>query len=420
MYKQTKLKNGLKILAVPMPNTRSVTILALVGAGSKYERKDKNGLSHFLEHMYFKGTKKRPKAIDISREIDGVGGIINAFTGKDFTGYYVKVDYPHYEMALDVVADIFLNSTLKQQEIERERGVIIEEIKMSEDAPFEYIENIWEKVLYGDQPAGWDIAGTRKTIATIKRQDFIKYINNFYVASNTVLVVAGHIKEKDIIPKVKKYFKKANSKKALAKKKVQENQLKPSKLYFKKDTQQTHLAVGVRGFNSFDDKRYALQVLANILGGNMSSRLFQELREKRGLAYYVGTRVEVNPDTGYLTTFSGIDHKNIQLVVDLILKEYNKIARQGPNEIEIKHAKEYIKGILRLSLEESDNIASFYGMQALMEKSISTPEEKIKNIEKVTKQNIINTAREIFVDKNLNVAAICPKEEQLKKFFFPK
>lgn len=416
MFRKTVLKNGLKIVTCPIKSTRSVTVLILVGAGTKYEKKEKNGISHFLEHMYFKGTKKRKRAIDITKEIEGVGGIMNAFTSKDYTGYFIKVDYSHLKLALDVVSDIFLNSTFKEEEIERERGVILEEIKMYEDMPMAYIETIWEKLLYDDQPAGWNTVGKRETVLKIKRDDFLKYIKDYYVGPNTVIGIAGRFDEEKTIPLVKNYFSSVRKICPKKKKPVKEKQKTPQKLFFKKDTQQTHLVVGTRAFSLLDKRRYVLQVLSVILGGNMSSRLFQELREKRGLAYYVHTRIEINPDTGYLATFTGIDHKQIENVASLILEEYKKIAKEGPSEIEIKRAKENIKGLFRLSFEESDNVASFFATQALLENKILTPEEKIKAIDKVTKKDIIEVSRDIFSAEKLNLAAISPKEKKLKNF----
>ncbi|MDD5551654.1 MAG: pitrilysin family protein [Candidatus Pacebacteria bacterium] len=416
MFKKTVLKNGLKIITCPMKNTHSVTVLILVKAGTKYETKKENGISHFLEHMYFKGTKKRKSALDVSKEIDGVGGIINAFTSKDYTGYFVKVDYSHFNLALDLVSDIFLNSTLPDEEINKERGVIIEEIKMFEDTPMHYIEWVWEELLYGDQPAGWKITGERKNVLKIQREDFLNYIKNYYVSQNTVVCVAGKIDNKKTLSMIGDCFSDISQKTQKKKKSVREFQTSPRKLFFKKNTKQTHLALGVRAFNIFDKRRFALQVLSVILGGNMSSRMFQELREKRGLAYYIHTSVELNPDTGYLVTYAGIDHKNIEKATFLITQEYKKIKKGNLTEKEIKMAKEYIKGLFGLSLEESDNIASFYASQALLERNIISPEEKIRAIDKVNKRDILNVAKYIFTPSRLNLAVISPKKKKIQNF----
>lgn len=414
MFKKTILENGLRVLISPMENTRSVTVLILTKAGTKYETKKINGISHFLEHMCFKGTKKRPKNLDISKELDGIGGVFNAFTAKDWTGYFVKVDFQHFILGLDVVSDIFLHSILNPKEIEREKGVIIEEIKMIEDTPIKYIEDIWEKLLYKDQPAGWDIAGTKETVSKIQKEDLLDYIGNFYRAENTVIGIAGKIDPKKATLLVKKYFSDIKKGKRKKKPKVKEIQKRPETLFFKKDTQQSHLALGVRAFNLFHKRRYALAVLATLLGGNMSSRLFQELRGKRGLAYYVSTHIELNPDTGYLVTFTGVDHRNIEKTIDLILREYKKIKEKGPAQKEVERAKSYLKGRLMLSLEESQVVASFFAGQELLEEKILTPEEKIKEIEKVTSSQIKDTAEAIFQNQKLNFALISPEKIKFK------
>ena len=413
MFKKIVFKNKLRAIICPMRSTRSVTVLILVGAGTKYERKKENGISHFLEHMCFKGTKKRPHALQIAKEIEGVGGVMNAFTGKDFTGYFVKVDFPHFELALDVVSDIFLHPLLKEEEIEKERGVILEEIKMIEDNPREYVEYLFEKLLYGDQPAGWQITGTRETVMQIKRKNLLNYIKRFYVASNTIVGIAGRVDVKKANILIQKYFSEIKDKPPGRKKRVKERQNVFKTLFFKKDTKQSHLAFGVRTFNLFHKDRYTLSLLATILGGNMSSRLFQELREKRGLAYYIATLSEVNPDTGYLVTYTGVDHKKVKDVVKLIFEEYQKIKDKGVKEEELFQAKEYLKGRLRLSLEDSESVASFYGMQELLENKILTPEEKIKEIEKVKTEDIKRVANEIFQKEKLNLAFISPKEVKI-------
>jgi predicted Zn-dependent peptidase len=418
MFKKTTSKNGLRIITVPMRSTKSVTVLILVGAGTKYEKKEENGISHFLEHMYFKGTKKRPNPLDISKEIDGVGGAFNAFTSKDWTGYFVKVDFSHFNLALDLVSDIFLHSTLRKEELEKERGVILEEIKMIKDTPMHYIEDLWERLLYKDQPAGWDIVGRKEIVSKIQRDNLVKYLDTHYSARNTVIGIAGKINSKEAPGLVKRYFSDIKEEEPKRKAKVKEEQKEPEKLFFKKDTEQTHLAVGVRTFNIFDKRRYALSVLGTLLGGNMSSRLFQELRVKRGLAYYVSTQIEANPDTGYLVTFTGIDHQKISEVVELILKEYKKIKEKIIDSREVARSKEYLKGRLRLSLEESEDTASFYALQELLEERILTPEEKIKEIEKVTPVQIQEVAKEIFKEDRLNIAVISPKEQEFKHFTF--
>jgi len=412
MFKKTTLKNGLRIITVPMESTQAVTVLVLVGTGSKYETKEINGISHFLEHMYFKGTKKRPSTIAVAETLDKVGGIYNAFTSEEYTGYFAKVAVSHAELALNWVSDIFLNSTLPEEEIEKEKGVIIEEINMRQDHPIEYVQILWSKLLYGDQPAGWDIAGTKESVATINREKLIDYIKNQYIASNTIICLAGKIEEDLAIQKVKKYFSKIKTKKPMEKPKVIEEQLKPNLLLHSRQTDQTHLCLGVRAFNLFYPQRYAQELLAIILGGMMSSRLFEEVRSKLGIAYYISTSNTADPDTGFLFTQAGLDNKNVEKGISTILKEYKKISQKEIPQKELKKAKDYLKGKTTLLLESSDATSSFYAGQELLEKKILAPKEIFKKIDRVTVNDILKVAKDIFQPKKLNLALIGPFEDK--------
>ena len=417
MYKKTTLENGLRIITVPAKNTKAVSVLALVGAGSKYETREENGISHFLEHMFFKGTDKRPTPLSVVETLDKVGGIFNAFTSKELTGYWAKADSRHFELALDWVSDIFLNSKFPSKEIEKERGVIIEEINMYLDTPMSYILDLWEKLLYGDQPAGWLTIGTKKNILEFKRDNFVNYVNNHYSSKNTIVCVAGNIDEKDAIEKVKDYFSKINSEKIKPKLPVEEKQKKPNLLLHHKETDQTHLCLGVRGFDLFDKRRLSQSVLATILGGFMSSRLFMSVREERGLAYYIKSASDSATDTGYLVTRVGVDHKKAEEAVKVILEEYRKIRDKKIGEEELRKAKDYLRGTLTLSLESSDTLASFYASQEVLKGKILTPEEKFKQLEEITVEDLKKVAEEIFVPENLNLALIGPfkKAENFEK-----
>ncbi len=417
MYKKTTLENGLRIITVPAKNTKAVSVLALVGAGSKYETREENGISHFLEHMFFKGTDKRPTPLSVVETLDKVGGIFNAFTSKELTGYWAKADSRHFELALDWVSDIFLNSKFPSKEIEKERGVIIEEINMYLDTPMSYILDLWEKLLYGDQPAGWLTIGTKKNILEFKRDNFVNYVNNHYSSKNTIVCVAGNIDEKDAIEKVKDYFSKINSEKIKPKLPVEEKQKKPNLLLHHKKTDQTHLCLGVRGFDLFNKRRLSQSVLATILGGFMSSRLFMSVREERGLAYYIKSASDSATDTGYLVTRVGVDHKKAEEAVKVILEEYRKIRDKKIGEEELRKAKDYLRGTLTLSLESSDTLASFYASQEVLKGKILTPEEKFKQLEEITVEDLKKVAEEIFVPENLNLALIGPfkKAENFEK-----
>jgi len=411
-FKKTTLKNGLRIITVPQKSTEAVTVLALVGTGSKYETKETSGISHFLEHMFFKGTKKRPDKITIAETLDKVGGIYNAFTGEECTGYFAKVASTHFDLALDWVSDIYLHSLLPDQEMAKEKGVIIEEINMIYDNPMAYVSTLWSKLLYGDQPAGWDIAGTKESVSGLQREQLAGYLASQYVSSNTVVCVAGNIREKFIISEVKKSFAEIKNTRPQGKEKVIERQTRPEALAHFKETDQTHLCLGVRGYNIFHPRKYVQDVLSVILGGMMSSRLFIEVREKLGLAYYVKTEAEADSDTGFLATRAGVDNKNVEKAVATILKEYRKISQEKITNAELKKAREYIKGKTALVLEGSDDLASFYGAQELLEKKILTPGEIYAKIDQVSLNDVRAVARDIFRETNLNLALVGPFKDK--------
>ncbi len=415
MYKKTTFNNGLRLITVPIENANSVTVLILVGTGSKYETKDVNGISHFLEHMFFKGTQKRPTTLDISETLDSVGGEYNAFTSKEVTGYWAKVDKKHSDVALDWITDIFLNSKFDADEIEREKGVIIEEVNMYQDTPTAYVSDLWEKLLYGDQPAGWFVIGEKENILSFDREKIVNYFHSHYSPKNVIVCVAGAINQEDIEAKVDNYFKDNQDKEFASKEKVVEHQQSPNVLLHYKKTDQTHLCIGVRGYELSHPKRYALALLSVILGGNMSSRLFIKVRERSGLAYSIHTTADSSTDTGYLVTQAGIDHKNLQKTVELILKEYKDLRDNKITEKELQKAKDYLKGVMSLSLDASDNQASFYAMQELLENKMLTPEDKFKRIDEVTVDDIKNVAEDIFKLEKLNLAAIGPFEESKKE-----
>ncbi len=419
MYKKTTFKSGLRLIAVPMENANSVTVLILVSTGSKYETKDINGISHFLEHMFFKGTKKRPNTLKIAETLDRVGGEYNAFTSKEVTGFWAKVDKKHQDIALDWISDMFLNSKFDEKEIQREKGVIIEELNMYLDNPMAYVSELWEKLLYGDQPAGWRIVGEKENILNFNREKVVDYYKSHYSSKNTVICAAGAIDPEKIEGKIKAYFKGIEEAGTLGKAKVKEKQKSPEILIHQKQTDQTHFCLGVRAFNIFNPKRYALSLLSVMLGGNMSSRLFIQVRERRGLAYYIHTSVDAGSDAGFLVTQAGIDHKNIEKSVELILREYKSFKDKKVSEKELQKAKDYLKGSTSLSLDSSDSQASFYAVQEVVEGKILTPEERFREIDKISADDIKRVAEEIFISEKLNLAIIGPfqetKKEGLKK-----
>ena len=408
MYKKTTIKNGTRIITVPQKETKAVTVLVLVKTGSKYETKEISGISHFLEHMMFKGTKRKKGPLEVVEVLDKIGGECNAFTGEEYTGYYAKVNYKHLDIALDWVSDIFINSKIPEKELQKEKGVIIEEINMYEENPIMHIDDLWKEVLYGDQPAGWNIAGTKESVLGINRKDIKKYIDSQYNASNTVICVAGNIDEEKTIKKVKKYFSEINTKIPKDKKAVIEEQSEPKIISLFKKTNQTNLALGFRGYNMTNKDKFVLDVIATILGGMMSSRMFIEVREKLGAAYRIRTYNYCDTDTGSLVTVAGVDNEKLEKVIEVIIKEYKKITIEKINKEELEKAKEYIKGKIILKMEGSDDKASFYGMQELLKGNILSIEDIFKKIDKVTSDDIMRVAKDIIRNEKLNLALIGP------------
>lgn len=408
MYKKTVLPNGLRILTVPMVNTKTVTVLVLVATGSKYETKEINGISHFLEHMTFKGTKKRPTPLSIAEPLDRIGGNFNAFTMQECTGYYAKANGRHLDLLLDIISDITLNPKFNQNEINKERGVIIEEINMYEDMPARKIGDVWDELLYGDQPAGWSTAGRKKIIAQLMREDFVKYHQYHYVAPKIVVVVSGMIEPDEVIKKIKNLFKSISDAKGKNKVPTKESQKNPEVKIFYKNTDQTHIAFGVRAYDIFDKRRYAADVLATILGGGMSSRLFRLLRDKMGAAYYVRTISDESTDIGNLATWAGIDNRRAEEIIKAILNEYKTINDIKVSATELAKAKEHLEGGLILSIETSDELASFYGFQEILKKEILRSEDLIKKIKAVTASDVLEVAKDIFRPEKLNLAIIGP------------
>jgi predicted Zn-dependent peptidase len=413
-YKKTKLGNSLRIITVPMKETQTATVVIMVGVGSRYEKNKEAGLSHFIEHMMFKGTKKRPTALSISEELDAVGGEYNAYTSKDSTGYYVKVDAKHLELALDVVSDMYLNSKIEQVEIEKEKGTIIQELNMYEDTPVTNAWSIFEELLYKKNSLGRDAIGNKKTIQNFQRKDFVDYIKKFYTANDTVICVAGKFDEKKIKSQVQKYFSKMLKGKKVKIEKIKGKQVKSElKIKFKK-TDQTHLILGVKAYDENHKDRFALSLLSVILGGNMSSRLFIEVRERRGLAYYIRTGVETFADCGYLASNAGVEHKNLEKAIQVILEEYKKISKNAVSEKELQKAKDFIKGKSLMGLEASDEVAMFFISQELRKKKIMKIEEIFAKIDKVTPRDILRVAEDIFQNSKLNLAVIGPHRDSEK------
>lgn len=413
-YKKTTLKNGLRILTIPMKETETATVMVAVGVGSRYETEKEAGLSHFIEHILFKGTEKRPTALDISSEMDAIGGEYNAFTAKERTCFYAKVDSKKLDTAMDVISDIYLNSKIDQDEINREKGAILQEVNYYEDTPVRMVGFIFEGLLYQNNSLGRDELGSKKTITSFQRRNFLSYMDRFYKANGTVISIAGKINERKVISQLKKYFSGMKKGSRPRFKKVAEDQRKPAVILKYKKTDQTHFILGNRAFHENHPDRFALSLISVILGGNMSSRIFIEVRERRGLAYQVSTGVEAYADCGYLATQAGVKHGSLELAIKTILEEYRKIASKKVDEKELKKAKDYIRGKSVMGLESSDEVAMFFLDQELKKKNIMTVEELMAKIDKVTANDIQRVAQKIFRNDSLNLAVIGPHRDTAK------
>lgn len=343
----------------------------------------------------------------IASTIDGIGGEFNAFTGKETTGYYIKSAATQIETSIDILSDMLQNSLLDEKEIDKERGVILEEINLYEDTPSRKIGDVYEYLLYGDTPMGWDIAGEKDNIRTISREDFRSYMSNLYSADNLTVVVAGGVTEKEVRKLTEKYFGNMKKFDTLRYKKIVEKQKKPAVYIKSKKTEQVHIALGVRTVALEHPDHYPLAVLAAILGGGMSSRLFSEIREKRGLAYYVRTHSDHYQDSGSLVSTAGVDPKRIEEAITVMRDEYAVIASKKGNvtEEELTKAKEYLKGHLVLELEDSRSVAGYYASQELLESKIDNPEDVLVKIDKVTGENVKDVAQK-YLAQPLNLAII--------------
>jgi len=411
-YKKHTLKNGLRIILAPMQETQTATVLVMIGVGSRYEKESEAGLSHFIEHMFFKGTEKRPTTLHISEELDAIGGEFNAFTSKDATAYYAKADSKHLKIALDVIADMYLNSKIEQREIEKEKGTIIQEINMREDNPMGDVGDVFEKLLYKKNPLGRYVIGYKKTVAAFQRKNFLDYLKRFYVANDTVVCVAGKFNEKEVMAQLKKNFIRMKKGKKPLLKKIEEKQKNPAVEIKYKKTDQTHFIIGNRSYPENHKDRFVLAIISIILGGNMSSRLFIEIRERRGLAYYVRTSGDAYQDCGYLATQAGVEHENLSLAITTILSEYKKIAKEKVAEKELQKAKDYIKGKSVMGLESSNEVAMFFIEQEIKRQKILTIQEIFRRVDKISAEDILRVAKDIFQTKKLNLAVIGPHQNQ--------
>lgn len=436
------LQNGLRVFLIDTKAFPTLTTLLLVGAGSRYEHETNNGVAHFLEHMFFKGSKKYPDPYILTSTIEQLGGIWNAFTSKDYTGYFIKATSEHFDTVIDVLSDVLLRPLFKEEEIEKEKGVIVEEINMYEDMPQSLVGDLYENLLYKGNPLGFDVIGTKKTVRSFNKQTFLDYRRQLYHPKNAVLVVAGGLNmrhsgkrsadwrrahpesdsgvvasapsQNDYLKIIQQKFGEWGNGTKSEFTQMIENQEKPQIFIKTKKTEQAHFCLGYRTFSSNDKRKRALEVLTAIIGVGASSKLFMELREKRGLCYYVSTGLQYYHDVGNMVTQAGVpkDVTKVTEAIKVTLEEHNKMLADGFNKKDITKAKEILKGRLLLSMEDSFNVAHFYGKKAVLETKIESPQEVVDQIEKVTEDEIRAVAKVIIQPDRLNVVAIGPFERK--------
>jgi predicted Zn-dependent peptidase len=406
----TKTSRGLRVLTVPHLGN-SLTVLVLVKTGSHYEPAHINGISHFLEHMCFKGTTTR-KGKDIMRFLDGLGAETNAFTGEELTGYYVKSIPKHWKKTLKVVADIYQHSTFPEEELQKEKGVVIGEMAMYEDMPMRKVHYIFDELMYGDQPAGRTILGTPKTIKKLTREDLVTYHGQQYVAENTVLIVSGNVEHKEILAFAEKEFAQISTKKSYSKEKTLFIQKDFALKNFYKKTDQTHILFGYEGYDKYHPDVHIARFIGVLLGGGMSSRLFERLREDMGVGYYVRAYHAAESDTGVMQIACGVDNLRVSEVLTTLYSECKKLTDTLVSIEELAKTKEYIIGNTFMGLDASDELAEFYGERELFGLSLVDPKSLLKKVESITPLDIQRVAKDLFVSKKLRIAPVGPHNEK--------
>ena len=414
MYKKIVLDNGLTIILAEMPSMESISIGIWISAGGRYEKKEQAGVSHFLEHMAFKGTKKR-SAREIKESIEGIGGLLNAFTGEEFTCYLAKVLARDAAVALNVLNDMVLNPRLAAEDFVKERDVILEEIKMYIDMPNHYVHELLVELLWPDQPLGMPLAGTHKTVSSLNRKDLVNYRERLYNPKNMVVSVAGKFPSFDLRKGIVKSFKHAGRTAKQTFAPVVMKQKEPVSNFSFRNTEQTHMALGIHGYSRFSADRYSLDLLHIILGGNMSSRLFQELREKSGLAYEISSSVKHYHDTGALVISAGIDNRKVSKAVRLILEVLRQMKAKKVGKEEFRRAKEFYRGQLLMIFEDTMSHMLWLGEKFTCADLEYKAADIIKRLDKVTIDDIQKTSRGVLKNNALCLATVGPTPRKVEK-----
>ncbi|HEX9415501.1 MAG TPA: pitrilysin family protein [Gaiellaceae bacterium] len=410
-FERHTLPNGLRVLTAPMPQAQSVTCFVMLAAGARYETKETNGIAHFAEHMFFKGTEKRPTARDLAGEVDAIGGEFNAFTSKEYTGYYVRCAAESRDIALDVLTDMLRHSKFDSEEIDREKGVIIEEMNMYYDTPRDLVDNVYEEVLYGDQPLGWMVLGTKEAVQNAKRDTFLDYLGRWYTPPRMVVGVGGRI-DGDLLPRLEELFgdMQGESPPGPPPAELQPAD-RPRVKVHQKDSDQAHLCLGVPSYPLMHRDRYVLHVLAMVLGGGMSSRLWTEVRERRGLAYYVFGVNHSYTDTGTLYSQAGVDLTRIDDAVTTIAGELKKIADEPVPSDELEKAKSFSKGRFVLQTETPQGMLQFGLRREVLERGAVEPQEVLDGVEAVTAEDVQRVAQDVIARNGLALAVIGPFDD---------
>lgn len=412
--KKEKLKNGLTKIVVPMEDTPTATVLVMVNAGTRFETRENNGVSHFLEHMCFKGTEKRPDPRDIATELDGLGAESNAFTWYEYTGYYAKTRGENASAVLDILADIYKNSLLQAEEIKKESGVITEEIKMYQDLPMRHVHDVFRGQLFGDQPAGWEVLGPAKVVQSLDRDAMVDYRTSLYVPEATTVIIVGGVDQDSISKEVDTYFGDIPAgKKQTATKAVYDGSAELLR-HQKKESDQTHLVIGTSAIAYDNDDVAALEVLSTVLGRGMSSRLFYQLRDQMGVCYYVRSGVEYYSDSGVFKVATGVDTSRVSEVVSAIVSEIKNLRDNLVDLDELEKAKEFLAGNFMLDMESTSEIANYIGEQSVLDMDMKTPEEEVSKIQQVTRDDVHRVANEILSPGVLKMAAIGPDVDKEK------
>jgi predicted Zn-dependent peptidase len=415
VFERQTLPNGLRVLTAPLPHAQSVACFVMLAAGSRYEEQGNRGIAHFAEHMFFKGTERRPTSRDLTTLVDGIGGEFNAFTSKEYTGYYVRCAGADRDTALDVLIDMIRHSKFDPEEIEREKGVILEEMNMYFDTPRDYIGSVYEALMFGDNPLGWETLGTKDTIKGATRETFLDYVDRWYTPDRMVIGVSGMVGD-DLVPTLERMLGEmpANGRAELDGAAVQNGSGGPFVRVHKKDSDQAQICIGVPSLPLEHPDRYALQLLATVLGTGMSSRLFLEVRERRGLAYYVYGSNHSYTDAGSLYAQAGVDLARIDDAIGLIVEQFQRMADEPVPAEELEKARSLAKGRFVLHTESPQGLIMFGLRREVLEGQALQPEQILGELDKVTVEDVQRVGRELIDRKALHLAVIGPFDDEAR------